>query len=351
MSAGDARSEAGGHAAPTPALQGVETSQILNVVHAAPDAEVRCVKVLYSRCAPLGITELLVKRAKQEPPGVRLALLAIWRTIMASLGAKTQFFEPLWADADLDPQAVVAPEDRARAEAAAEEALAPCRVCVVDLSTFLKLVRRITLAARPNGDLILAVEVEYGGNAVIVATKLSKWIRETKEGVKYVIPLVFRENLRRLGLEVEADPYDLYVELTRRAEQYDTIADAYLKPVLLQAVEKLRASPFLARCSRDGNVIYIATELFRISSWYYDAYVGLGRNSLYEALRRHGLLASPATVPVDLYDEYGSRVKKRAFAFYIDRLSEFIEYDVESICRASAGLEAEEEAAPGGGHA
>jgi len=350
MSAGLTSGGAGG-AAQNPALQGVETSQILNVVHAAPDAEVKCVKVSYSRCAPLGITELLVKRAKQEPPGVRLALLAIWRTIMASLGAKIQFFEPLWAEADLDPQAVVAPEDRARAEAAAEEALAPCRLCVVDLSTFLKLVRRATLAARPNGDLILAVEVEYGGNAVIVATKLSKWIRETKEGVKYVIPLVFRENLRRLGLEVEADPYDLYVELTRRAEQYDTIADAYLKPILLQAVEKLRASPFLARCSRDGNVIYIATELFRMSTWYFDAYVGLSRNSLYEALRRHGLLASPATVPVDLYDEYGNRVKRRALAFHVDRLTEFIEYDVESICRAGAELEAEEEAAPDGGHA
>jgi hypothetical protein len=350
VSAGQARNGVGG-VAQNSALQGVETSQILNVVRAASDAEMKCIRVSYSRCAPLGITELLVKRARQEPPGVRLVLLAIWRTIMASLGAKVQLFEPLWVDADLDPRATVTPEDRARAETAAEEALAPCRLCVVDLPTFLKLVRRATLAARPNGDLILAVEVEYGGNAVIVATKLSKWLRETKEGVKYVIPLVFRENLRRLGLEVEVDPYDLYVELTRRAEHYDTIADAYLKPVLLQAVEKLRASPFLAKCSRDGRVIYIAAELFRTSAWYFDAYVGLGRNTLYEALRRHGLLASPATVPVDLYDEYGSKVKKRALAFYIDRLSEFLEYDVESICRASAGLETEGEEQETGGHA
>jgi hypothetical protein len=210
------------------------------------------------------------------------------------------------------------------------------------------------LATKPDGDLILAVEIEYEGKAAFIATKLSKWIRETKDDIEYVIPFTFRENLRRLGLEVDADPYDLYLELTLRAEHYDTVADAYLKPILLQAVEKLRASPFLARCSRDSRIIYIAAELFRASAWYYNANIGLRRNSLYEALRRHGLLASPTTVPVDLYDEYGNRVKKRALAFYIDRLSEFIEYNVESICHASAGLETEgeeQEAASGGGHA
>jgi hypothetical protein len=350
MSAGQARNGVGG-AAQNPALQGVETSQILNVVRAAPDAEVKCIKVSYSRCAPLGITELLVKRARQEPPGVRLALLAIWRTIMASLGAKVQLFEPLWVDADLDPQTVVTPEDRARAETAAEEALAPCRLCVVDLSTFLKLVRRATLVSKPSGDLILMVEVERAGNVAIIATKISKWVKETKEGVKYAVPLTFRENLHRLGLDVDADPRDLYLELVRLADHYDTVADAYLKPVLLQAIEKLKVSPFLAKCSRDGHVIYIATELFRSLVWYFNSHVGLGRNSFYEALRRHGLLASPTTVPVDLYDEYGNRVKKRALAFYIDRLSEFIEYNVESICQAASGLEAEGEEQETGGHA
>jgi hypothetical protein len=299
----------------------------------------------------LGITELLVKRARQEPPGARLALLAIWRATMANIGAKPQPLEHLWAEADLDPDVNVTSEDRTRAEVAAEEALAPCRVCVVDLQAFLKLVRRAAVAAKPNGDLILVVEVEYGGNTVVVATRLSKWFRESKEGVKYITPLIFRENLRRLGLEVDADPYDLYVELTRRAEHYDTVADAYFKPILLQAVEKLRASPFLARCSKDGNVIYIAAELFRTAAWYFDAHVGLGRNSLYEALRRHGLLTSPTTVPVDLYDEYGNRVKKRALAFYIDRLSEFIDYNIKSICHASAELVAEGEEQSGGGHA
>jgi len=343
MSAGGAHNGAG-NAVQLPALQEQKTSQDLNIASPASGAEVICVKVSYGRCAPTGITELLVQRAKQEPPGVRLALLNIWRAIMASLGAKLQPFEPLWVEADLDPQAVVTAEDRARAEAAAEEALAPCRICVTDLQTFLRsVVRRVALAARPNGDLLLVVELSYGGGYAPVATKLTAWVRKTKEGLKFDIPLVLQENLRRLGIEVAADPQELYIELTRRADYYESLADAYLKPILLQAVEKLRTSPHLAKCNRSRGVIYIAAELFRTSTWYFDAYVGLGRNTFYEALRRHGLLASAATVPVDLYDEYGSRVKKRALAFYIDRLSEFIEYDVESICRASAGLEVEGE--------
>ncbi len=334
MSAGDARGGAGNTASRT-ALQEQKTSENLKVASAALGA---CVKITYSRCSPLGITELLVERARQEPPGTRLALLAIWRAIMGSLGAKPQPLEQLWIRADLDPQAVVTPEDRARAEAAAEEALAPCRLCVVDLPTFLKLVRRASLVSRPGGDLILIVEVEYSDSAVTVAAKVTKWVRETKEGIKYTVPLTFRENLRKLGLDVDVDPRDLYLELVRLADYYDTVADAFLRPILLQAVEKLKVSPFLAKCSRDGRVIYVAAELLRTSMWYFNAYVGLGRNTLYEALRRHGLLASPTTVPVDLYNEFGTKVKKRALAFLIDRLSEFIEYDAELICRASAGL-------------
>jgi hypothetical protein len=294
---------------------------------------------------------MLVQRAKQEPPAVRLALLDIWRAITAGLGAKPQPFEPLWVEADLDPQAVVTPEDRARAEIAAEEALATCRLCVVDLPTFLKLVRRTTMVSKPGGDLILIVEVEYGGGAITVATKVAKWIREAKEGAKYVVPLTFRENLSQLGLEVDAGARDLYLELVRLADRYDTVVDAYLKPICLQAIEKLKTSPFLAKCSRDRRVIYIAAELFRTLVWYFNSHVGLGRNSFYEALRRHGLLTSPTTVPVDLYDEYGSRVKKRALAFYVDRLSEFIDYDVDVICRASAVVEAEDEERETGGHA
>jgi hypothetical protein len=262
---------------------------------------------------------------------------------MVGLGAKLQSLEQLWVKAELDPEATVTPEDRARAEAAAEEALAQCRLCVVDLPTFLRLVRRATLAARPNGDLTLVVEVEYNGDVAAVATKLSAWIKQTKEGIKHVVPLVFRENLRRLGLEVDADPYDLYIELTRRAEYYDTITDAYLKPILLQVLERLKTSPHLAKCTRDGRVIYIAAELFRTASWYFDSSVGLGRNKLYEAFRRHGLLASSTTVSVVLCDEFGNRVKRRALAFHVDRLSEFAEYDVSSICQAAAGLEDEAE--------
>jgi hypothetical protein len=339
MSAGQARNGAGA-VAQNPALQVVEALQNLNV---APDVGVKCVRVTYGRCSPLGITKLLVERAKREPPSVRLALLGVWKAVMVSLDVGRQPLELLWVNADLDPQAVPTPEDRSRAEAAAEEALAPCKVCVVDLDTFLGLVRRATLASKPGGELILVAEVEYGGNVAVVATKVNKWVKETKEGVRYVLPLTFRENLRRLGLEVDADPRDLYIELIRLAEHYDTVADAYLRPILLQAIEKLKTSPFLAKCGRDGRVIYIAAELFKSLVWYFNSHVGLGRNSFYEALRRHGLLASSTTVPVDLYDEYGSRVKRRALAFHIDRLSEFIEYDVESICRASAGLEVEGE--------
>jgi hypothetical protein len=278
-------------------------------------------------------------------------LLDIWRAIMAGLGVRLQPFEPLWVGADLDPQAVVTPENRVRAEVAAEEALAPCRICVVDLQTFLRhVVRRVALAAKPNGDLLLVVELSHNDSYAFVVTKLTAWMHKSKEGTKFAVPLILQENLRRLGLEIDADPQELYLELTRRAEYYNTVIDAYLRPILLQAVEKLRTSPHLAKCGRDRSVIYIAAELFRTSAWYFNAYVGLGRNQLYEALRRHGLLSAPTTVPVDLYDEYGNRVKKRALAFYIDRLSEFIDYDVESICRASAELGAEGEEL-GGGHA
>ncbi len=347
MSAGQTRNGAGA-AAQNPALQETATAQDLNVTH---KDGVSCVRITYERCSPVGITELLVERAQKEPPGVRLALLAIWRTLVAGLGAKLQSLEQLWIKADLDPQAVVTPEDRAKAEAAAEEALAPCRLCVVDLPTFLQLVRRATLAAKPNGDLTLVVEIEHNGDVVVVATKLSAWVRQTKEGPKYVMPLIFRENLRRLGLEVDADPYDLYIELTRHAEYYDTVADAYLRPILLQALERLKASPHLAKCTRDGRVIYIATELLRTAAWYFDSHVGLGRNTLYATLRRRGLLATADTVSVAFVDEFGNRIKRRALAFLIDRLSEFVEYNVDSICRAAAWLEAEGEEQSGGGHA
>jgi len=341
MSAGDAHSR-GGAAAHDPALQDQKTSQDLSVASGEPSQQaVSCVKVSYGRCAPIGITELLVRRARQEPPGVRLAMLQVWRTLLAGLGVNPQPYEPQWVYADLDPDASITPEDRARAEAAADEALAPCKVCTVDLPTFLKsVVHRVVLASKPNGELLLAVELDYNGNYAFVVTKIRDWLRKTKEGVKYVVPLNLHENLRRLGLDVDADPRDLYAELTRHAEHYATVVDAYLKPILLQVVEKLKATPHLAKCSRDGHVIYVANELFRSSAWYFNAFVGLGRNSLYEALRRHGLLTSPTTVSMYLLDEYGSRKKKRALAFDADRLSEFIEYDVAEICQASAMLAA-----------
>ena len=343
MSAEQARGGAG-HAAQNPALHEPKALGNLNIAPAASDTKVNCIRVSYGRCAPIGITDSLVKRAKQEPPGVRLALLQIWRVILSSLNAKIQLLEPLWAEADLDPDVSISPEDRARAEAAAEEALASCKICVVDLQTFLKsVVRRAVKAAKPNGDLLLAVEIEHSGRHTFIVTRLANWIQRTKEGMKFVVPLNFQENLRDLGLEVEANPRDLYLELMRRAESYNTVVDAYLKPILLQAVEKLRASPHLARCSKDGHVIYIVAELFRTALWYFDSHVGLGRNQLYEAFRRNGLLTSPTTIPVDLVDDYGAKVKKRALAFLADRLAEFLEYDVASICRAASWLGGEAE--------
>ena len=358
MSTGDARGGgAGGHAAPAPALQQLETSQNKNVAPSQPQGEPTCVQHTYERCSAFGITEALIERAKKEPPGVRLALLQIWRMLVAKFGDKAQSLEQMWVRADLDPQAVVTPEDRARAEAAAEEALASCRLCVVDLVTFLQLVRRITLAAKPNGDLTLVVEIEYNGDVAVIATKVSAWIRMTKEGIRYTIPLVFRENIRRLGLEVDAEPYDLYIELTRRAEYYATVADAYLRPILWQALEKLRATPHLVKCTKDGRTIYIPTELFRTANWFFDSSVGLGRNKLYESFRRHGLLAAPTTVSVAFTDEFGNQIKRRALPFLIDRLSEFVDYDVSAICMAAAELgdvaaeDEEPEAAQGGGHA
>ena len=304
----------------------------------ASRGDLNCVKVLYDNCSAVGITDLLVKRAQQEPPGVRLAMVNIWRAVLANLGAKPQLLEHLWIEADLNPNVNVTPEDRARAEAAAEEALAPCRICVVDLPTFLRLVRRVTLAAKPSGDLLLVVEIEYGGDEISIVTKPAAWIRKTREGVEYTTPLVFRENLRKLGLMVDANARDLYLELFRRAERYDTVEDAYVKPILLQAVERLRAFPHLAKCSRDNKVIYIAVEVFREALWFFDSRVALGRNKLYAAFRRRKLLASPTTVSVALSDEYGGQVKKRALAFHADRLAEFIDYDVKAICQAAAGL-------------
>jgi len=337
MSAGPAHGGAG-NAAAGPALQNLQTSSDINVASNAAGGEVKCVRITYDRCAPLGITDLLIERAKREPPGVRLALVHIWRALMTSLGVKPQPLEERWVNADLDPQATITPEDRRRAEVVAEEALAPCRVCMVDLATFLQLVRKVTLAARPNGDLTLVVEVEFNGDVAAVATKLSAWIKQSKEGPKYIVPLVFRENLRRLGLAVDADPHHLYLELFRRAEYYSTVPDAYLKPVILQVLDKLKAAPFLAKCRKDGRIIYIASELFRTALWYFDSHVGLGRNQLYNAFRRHGLLASFASVSIILSDEYGNRVKKRTLPFLIDRLEEFVEYDVSEICRAAAEL-------------
>jgi len=309
---------------------------------AAVEQSVECLKQTYGRCSPFGITELLVERAKREPAGVRLALVQIWRTVLAGLGADPRQYEPMWIDAGLDPQAVITPEDRARAEAAAEEALEGCKLCAVDLGTFLRLVKHVTLAERPDGDTILVVEVAYGGAEATVATKTSQWIKERKDEVKYAIPLVLRERLRQLGLMLDIDAFELYVELTRRAERYQQVADAYLRPILLHAIEALRASPYQVKCSRDRRVIYIATDLFKTALWYFNSHVELGKKRLYAAFRRHGLLAYPDSVAVTLIDEYGEKVRKRALAFFAERLAEFIEADVQSLCKRAAMAEEEE---------
>jgi len=79
------------------------------------------------------------------------------------------------------------------------------------------------LAAKPNGELQLAVELEHNGQYAFVVTKSSAWVRKTKEGTKYVMPTSFEENLRRIGVEVDADPKLLYMELMYRAEHYEII--------------------------------------------------------------------------------------------------------------------------------
>jgi len=76
-----------------PALQETATAQNLNVASAASGA--KCVKVSYGRCPPLSITELVVKRARQEPPGVRLAMMYLWRAVMGKLGADATPYEAL----------------------------------------------------------------------------------------------------------------------------------------------------------------------------------------------------------------------------------------------------------------
>jgi hypothetical protein len=342
MSAGDTHS-GGETAVHGSALQEEKTPRDLNVTTTALGGsdrdELACIKVHYEKCSPLDITELIVKRAKSEAPGARLAMTHLWRAIIGKLGADAAPLEELWVEADLDPTAGVASEDWTKAHAAVEEALAPCRVCVVDLKTLLeKIVRRAVVARKPNGELVLAVDLEYNGQYAFVATKLSAWRRKTKDGGKYVVPDVLVDNLQQLGIEVEADPIHILRGLMVRAERYETVIDAYLRPILQQVLEKLRVAPHLAKCTRDGRVLYIAAELFRSFAWFFNANVGLGRNALYESLRRLGLLAASSTMSIYMTDEYGRQIKKRALPFDANRLSDFVEFDVAEFCRWTALL-------------
>ncbi|MCC6021205.1 MAG: hypothetical protein LM577_07565 [Thermoproteaceae archaeon] len=308
--------------------------------------EVRCIKRTFERCSPLGVTTAIIERVKGEPPGVKRAAHLIWHEIVGELGAKAADYELLWTAAGLEPIETVSREDLQRARQLVEEALKECEVCVVDLAAFLSLVERVVIAARPSGEPVLVIELSYRNHSVTVVTKLSAWVKRSKDEVKYVVPLTLRERLRLLGLAVDAPAEHLYLELTRVAERYEQVTDAFVKPILYRALQRARADPSAARCSRDGGVLYIAADIVREQVWAYDAHVGLGRNAFYRALWRLGLLAgSEPTVPVTFVGEHGEPVKKRALALSVERLAELLEVDVRQICdelEASLGAAGEE---------
>jgi hypothetical protein len=305
---------------------------------------VRCIRKTLARCSPLGITNAAVERVRGEPPAVKKAAHLVWREVMAGLGARPGDYEPLWVAAGLEPVESLTQEDLRRGRQLVEEALKECEVCVVDLATFLSLVEHVAIAERARGEPVLVVELDYRGRPAVVVTKPSDWVKRTKDGLRYVMPLTLQERLRMLGLAVDAAAEHLYIELTRRAEHYALIVDAFVRPILWRALQQVKTDPSAARCTRDRRVIYIATDVIKEQRWAFDAHVGLGRNSFYRALRRLGLLASAqSTVPARFVDEYGNPVEKRALALSAERLGEFLEVNIGQLCDELEMLRAPEE--------
>jgi len=300
---------------------------------------VTCLRVEYSRCSPLSITEAVVNAVKNEAPAIKKAAVAVWRELLgqAGYGGEAKSLEELWVQAGLEPVSAITDDDVRRAREVVEKALEKCKLCVVDLQNFTKLLTRVALAVDPAGPGRLAVEVEYGGQRVLIVTKVNEWIRKTKDGVKYDLPLTLQERLRQIGIGLDLDSKAAYLELTARAERFNSIAEMHIRPMLLQIVEKMRADPSAYRCSAGGQILYVRADALLQYAMAFDAQIALGRNSLYRTLHRLGLTAGGSTVTVRFTDEFGNSVVRRAVPFIVKRLVEFLDIDELSICKAGVG--------------
>jgi hypothetical protein len=292
------------------------------------------------------MTEAVVSAVKGEAPAVKKAAVTVWRELLGQAGysGEAASLEELWIQAGLEPVVAITDDDVRRAREVVEKALEKCKLCVVDLRSFVKLLSRVALAADPTGPGRLAVEVEYGGQRLLIVTRISEWIRKTKDGIKHEIPLAFQERLRQIGVGLDLDPKALYLELTARAEHFNSVAEIYIKPALLQIVEKLKADPSAYKCGAGGQILYVRTDALLQFVMAFDAQIALGRNSLYRVLHGLGLTAG-GTVTVRFTDEYGGSVVRRALPFVVRRLVEFLDIDELTLCKAHAGeIEIAEEA-------
>jgi len=309
-------------------------------------ASITCLRVSYSRCSPLSMTEAVVSAVKGEAPAIKKAAVAVWRELLSQAGysSETTSLEELWLAAGLEPVSAITDDDVRRAREVVEKALEQCKVCVVDLRNFVRLLSRVALAADPTGPGRLAVEVEYGGQRALIVTRVTEWIRKTKDGIKYEIPLALQERLRQVGVALDVDPKLLYLELTARAERFNSVAEIYIRPALLQIIEKLKADPSTYKCGAGGQIIYVRTDALLQFAMAFDVQIALGRNSLYRALHALGLTAG-GTVTVRFTDEYGGSVVRRALPFITKRLLAFVDLDEVPLCKAGMGeAEAVEEA-------
>jgi hypothetical protein len=291
------------------------------------------------------MTEAVVAAVKEEPPAVKAAAAMAWREALGRAGyAATASLEELWVRAGLEPVSALTDADIKRARELVEKALEKCQVCVVDLPNFIRLVTRAALADDHTGPGRLAVEVEWRGHHVFVVTKITEWIRKKKDGLAFEIPLALLERLRQVGIELDLDPHALYLELTARAEHFNSVIEMHIRPLLLQIIEKLKADPTAYKCGAGGNILYVRADALLQYAMAFDAQIALGRNSLYKTLHRLGLTAS-GTVTVRFTDEYGGSVVRRALPFITKRLLALLDLDELPLCKAGMGeAEAVEEA-------
>jgi hypothetical protein len=284
------------------------------------------------------MTEAIVAAVKEEPPAVKAAAVMAWREALGRAGyAVTASLESMWLEAGLEPVSALTDADIKRARELVEKALEKCQVCVVDLPNFIKLVTRVALADDHTGPGRLAVEVEWNGHRVFVVTRITDWIRKKRDGVAFELPLALAERLRQIGIGLDLDPRALYLELTARAEHFNSIAEVYLRPMLLQLVEKLKADPGAYRCGAGGQILYVRRDALLQHAMAFDTQIALGRNSLYHALHGLGLTAGSGTITMRFIDEFGNSVVRRAVPFVVKRFVEFLDIDELSLCKAGAG--------------